>query len=227
MDELTVRRAVRETYADRAGSCCGSATSDSCGAEAAPSRATGSRDLGVGDTITAADPKPGEVLVDLGSGNGGDVIQAAGLVGPSGRAIGVDATPEMVYAAREASKGLANAEFRLGEIEHLPLDAGSADVVVSDCVINLSPDKPSVFREAFRVLKPGGRIVVSDLVTEKELPDEVRQAVSAWAACIAGAVPVSEYVRLMGEAGFVDVQATPTREYGMGVVSTLVRGRKP
>ena len=174
-------------------------------------------------------PRPGEVILDLGSGPGRDVLYAAELVGPGGKAIGVDATPEMIFRAREAAASLhrANAEFRLGEIEHLPLESGTVDGIGSDCVVNLSPDKGQVFREAFRVLKPGGRIVVSDVVADRELPAEVRRDVERWAACEAGAVTEAEYVRLLRVAGFQEVRSERQGAYREGLSRAVVRAVKP
>lgn len=233
MDELQVRRAVREAYgrraeADRAatGECCGQTVPLE---DRTSSAETETQRLGVGDTVAAADLKPGETVVDLGSGRGADVLRAARAVGPTGRAIGVDATPEMVFRAREEAKaqGLDRAEFRLGEIEHLPVDSETVDGIASDCVINLSPDKAQVFREAFRVLKPGGRIVVSDVVADRELPAEMRQDAERWAACEAGAVTSEEYVALMRAAGFDAIEADRTGAYREGLSRAVVRGVKP
>ena len=174
-------------------------------------------------------PHEGEVILDLGSGPGRDVLLAAERVGPRGRAIGVDSTPEMVFRAREAAASLArtSAEFRLGEIEHLPIETESVDGITSDCVINLSTDKAQVFREAFRVLKPGGRIVVSDVVADGELPAWVRQDAERWAACEAGAVTAADYVALMRSAGFEAVEAELKGAYREGLSRATVRGRKP
>jgi len=147
------------------------------------------------------------VVLDLGSGAGADVFQAAKLVGPSGRVIGVDATPEMIWKARDLADkdNIGNVEFRLGEIEHLPVESGSVDVAVSNCVLNLLPDKLVGFREIFRVLKPGGRIQLSDLVTSNPVPtSQVRP--EAWASCVEGAIPAKDYSQLLTQAGFRDVQ---------------------
>lgn len=168
--------------------------------------------------------------MDLGSGPGRDVLYAAERVGPGGLALGVDATPEMVFAAREAAGALGrvNAAFRLGEIEHLPVDSGTVDGVSSDCVVNLSPDKAQVFRETFRVLKPGGRLVLSDVVANGELPPEVRRDRERWAACEAGAVPIGQYEDLLRAAGFVDVRSEILGSYRDGRLSrAVVTARKP
>jgi SAM-dependent methyltransferase len=147
-------------------------------------------------------------VVDLGSGGGIDVFLAAKMVGPTGMAYGVDSTPEMIFRARKTAEEnrIDNVEFRLGEIEHIPLPDGIADVVISNCVINLSPRKQQVFNEAFRVLKPGGRLAVSDIVLLKELPDELRDDMAAWSSCVSGAVLESEYLDMIRSAGFGDVR---------------------
>lgn len=179
--------------------------------------------------MSFAELRPGETVLDLGSGAGGDVFRAAAQVGTLGRAIGVDMTPEMVFRAREtaARREAPNAEFRLGEIEHLPVESASVDVVLSDCVINLSPDKPGVFREAFRVLRPGGRLVISDLVSAHELPEEVRRDRDAWAACVAGAMREAEYVRGLAEAGFADVRVRKREGAGpAGLYPVTITARK-
>jgi arsenite methyltransferase len=179
--------------------------------------------------VSVLDLRPGEIVVDLGSGPGRDVLEAAERVGPAGHAIGVDATPEMVYSAREAARtlGRSNAEFRLGEIEHLPVESGTADAITSDCVINLSPDKASVFREAYRVLKPGGRIVVSDVVADRELPPDVRRDAELWAACVAGAETEATYLSLLREAGFEAIHSETAGEYAAGLSRAVVTARKP
>jgi SAM-dependent methyltransferase len=168
--------------------------------------------LGCGDPVTLAALQPGQVVLDLGSGGGIDCFLAAQRVGETGRVIGVDMTAAMVDKARanQAKVGTRNVEFRLGEIEHLPVADNSVDVVISNCVINLSPDKPQVFREAFRVLKPGGLLAVSDIMTDGPLPEAVRASVSAWAGCIGGALEEQDYLSAIEAAGFVDVQITRT-----------------
>lgn len=171
--------------------------------------------LGCGNPTAIAELKEGEIVLDLGSGAGVDVFLAADRVGPSGKVIGVDMTEEMVAKARSIASdhGYSNAEFRLGEIESLPVADGSVDVIISNCVINLSPDKPGVFREAYRVLKPGGRLSVSDIVSEGELPVEIKNDPDAWVACIAGAMERQEYLKQIREAGFADVQVTSSSEF--------------
>jgi ubiquinone/menaquinone biosynthesis C-methylase UbiE len=164
--------------------------------------------LGCGNPVALASLKEGETVLDLGSGAGFDCFLASGKVGPMGRIIGVDMTPEMVEKAREnARKGnYANVEFRLGEIENLPTGDNSVDAVISNCVINLSPDKKRVFAETFRVLKPGGRLMISDIVLLKELPDFIRNSIQAYVGCVSGAMLKDEYLRAVREAGFQDVK---------------------
>ena len=163
--------------------------------------------LGCGNPAALAGLKPGETVLDLGSGAGIDCFLAAGRVGPKGRVIGVDMTPEMLDKARENARqaGTSNVEFRLGEIENLPAADSSVDIIISNCVINLSTDKPRVFREAFRVLRPGGRLMVSDLALKKPLPKAVRESVDAYVACVAGALVKEDYLDAIRKAGFKDV----------------------
>jgi len=151
--------------------------------------------------------RKGEVVLDLGSGAGIDCFLAAEKVGPSGRAIGVDMTPEMIDRARENARQekVANVEFRLGEIEHLPVADASVDVIISNCVVNLSPDKPQVFREAYRALRPGGRLMVSDIVLRGELPKEIRESMEQYVGCVAGASQIDDYLGAIRDAGFRDV----------------------
>jgi len=163
--------------------------------------------LGCGNPTALAELHEGETVLDLGPGGGLDVFLAAQKVGAKGKVIGVDMTPEMVEKAREnAKKGhYQNVEFRVGEIENLPVEDNSIDVIISNCVINLSPDKLATFKEAFRVLRPNGRILISDVVTEGELPEDVRRSFDAWAGCIAGALEKQEYLNTIKKAGFRDV----------------------
>lgn len=176
-----------------------------------PAEVTG-LSLGCGDPVTLASLQPGQTVLDLGSGGGIDCFLAAKRVGETGRVIGVDMTPAMLDKARANREliGAQNVEFRLGEIEHLPVSDNSIDVIISNCVINLSLDKGQVFREAFRVLRPGGRLAVSDIVTEGPLADEVKNSLSAWAGCIAGALDVRDYVAAIEAAGFSRVEVSPT-----------------
>jgi ubiquinone/menaquinone biosynthesis C-methylase UbiE len=171
--------------------------------------------LGCGNPTALAELHPGEVVLDLGSGGGIDVLLSARRVGPDGHAYGVDMTDEMLDLARAnaTAAGASNVTFLKGTIEDVPLPDASVDVVISNCVINLSADKGTVLREAFRVLRPGGRFAVSDIVTRRELPDELRRSMELWAGCIAGALSEAEFVRLLGEAGFADARVEVTRGY--------------
>jgi SAM-dependent methyltransferase len=164
--------------------------------------------LGCGNPLAFASLKQGQVVLDLGSGAGVDCFIAAKKVGKKGKVIGVDMTPEMIEKARTNAKkgGYKNVEFRLGEIENLPVADNSVDVIISNCVINLSPDKKKVFQEAFRVLKPEGKVMVSDIVLQKELPRIVKNSVEAYVGCLSGAIKKNEYINLMKKAGFQDVK---------------------
>ena len=170
--------------------------------------------LSCGNPTAFARLRPGETVVDLGCGGGLDVLLAAPKVGPTGRAIGIDMTPEMIDRARRnaAKQGLPNVEFHLATIDRLPLTDASADCVISNCVINLAPDKPAVFREIFRVLKPGGRVAVSDIALKKPLPAEVARDVMAYVGCVAGAILIEDYERQLKEAGFEAVQIIDTHK---------------
>ncbi|MBL9138355.1 MAG: arsenite methyltransferase [Verrucomicrobiales bacterium] len=229
-----VRERVREGYAQVARdtssgccnsgvSCCGSSPQDSdklasqlgYSAEDLQSLPEGANmGLSCGNPAALAALRPGEVVLDLGSGGGFDVFVAGRKVGVGGRVIGVDMTAEMLAKARrnqrayESRTGLNNVEFRLGEIEHLPVADGSVDVILSNCVINLSPDKPQVWREMARVLKPGGRVAVSDIALLKPLPPKVLELVQALVGCVAGAVLVEETERMVQEAGLVEIECT-------------------
>ena len=215
VNEDAVRKAVRERYGALAltpSSCCGSKpeTMCNCGdiypkAEivSLPSEAV-AVSAGCGNPTAIASLKPGMTVVDLGSGGGIDCFLSARKVGAKGKVYGIDATPEMIHRARKTGRenGYDNVEFRLGEIEHMPLEAGIADVVISNCVINLSPNKQQVFDEAFRVLKPGGKLAVSDIVLLKDLPENIRKDMRAWSECVSGAVSEKEYTGAMSKAGF-------------------------
>ncbi len=249
LDADAIRIAVRERYAEaalRGASCCGPATVEgreetvaagACctdvpltftdGRPIPDDIAAGS--LGCGAPIDAAALQPGETVVDLGSGGGLDLFLAIDRVGPSGRAIGVDMTPEMIQRARAnaARIGAANVEFRLGEIERLPIADGAADVVISNCVINLLPDKRRAFAEAYRILKPGGRLVVSDIVSTGPQATELA-TVERWTACLAGAIPEVEYLGAIADAGFADVRIVSRNGYIESVLhSATVRAVKP
>lgn len=218
-----IHDAVREHYAERIknnASCCGGST-DCCStsdsnlypADLLTTLPEGESAVsyGCGDPITLASPQLGQVVLDLGSGAGLDCFFAAKKVGPTGHVIGVDMTPEMIERATASAQrmGIANVEFRYGYIESLPVDSNTVDVIISNCVINLSPDKRAVFTEAFRVLKPGGKLAVSDIVTDGPLPEAVKKSLSAWAGCVAGAVEAKEYIGMMESVGFTDVFVTP------------------
>ena len=170
-----------------------------------------STSYGCGDPITLASLKPGQTVLDLGSGAGLDCILAAQKVGETGHVIGVDMTPEMIERAQANAKrvNLKNVEFRLGYLENLPVDSNTVDVIISNCVINLSPDKEKVFNEAFRVLTAGGKLAVSDIVTAGPLPEAIKQSLSAWAGCVAGAVEADDYIGMMKSVGFTDISITP------------------
>jgi arsenite methyltransferase len=264
MDTAQIKEMVRARYgniAEAAGaadgcgpaaSCCGSSTDEAASAKsrrmgysedelaAAPEGAN--LGLGCGNPQAIADLRPGEVVIDLGSGAGFDCFLAARQVGGRGRVIGVDMTHEMLKKAREnaARTGAENVEFRLGELEHLPVADNTADAILSNCVINLVPDKAQVFREAFRVLKPGGRLAVSDVVNTAPLPAELRADTALLCGCVAGAAPVAQIEAWLAEAGFAEVRVTPKPESrdliktwapdrGIEdfVVSATVEARKP
>ncbi len=173
--------------------------------------------LGCGNPTALIDLRPGEVVLDLGSGGGIDVLLSARRVGPTGKAYGLDMTEEMLALARENQRqaGVTNVEFLRGEIENIPLPDDSVDVIISNCVINLSADKDRVLREAFRVLKPGGRFAVSDVVVRGSVPEEVRKSMLLWVGCIAGALEEKEYLAKLAAAGFEQPSAEPTREYNI------------
>lgn len=230
-----IRNAVGKRYADIAksgSSCCGDQTLVQIGykqedLEALPQEAL--MGLGCGNPVRLAELREGETAVDLGSGGGIDVFLAARQVGPTGRVIGVDMTPEMLARARQNAErhGLGNVEFRQGLIEALPLAGSSADVILSNCVINLAPDKSLVFKEAFRVLKPGGRLVVSDMVAKGKLPEEIRESPEIWASCVGGALPEEEYLETIRRAGFPAVEVLTREGLEMGqVYSVTVRADK-
>lgn len=170
--------------------------------------------LGCGNPQAIAALKPGEVVLDLGSGAGFDSFLAAQRVGESGRVIGVDMTPDMIKKANTNVEkgGYQNVEFRLGEIEDLPVDDNSIDVILSNCVINLSPDKPAVYREAYRVLKPGGRLAISDMVASGEMPEEIKNDLTLHSACVAGALQAAELESILEEAGFMEIRIKPKDE---------------
>ncbi len=229
-----IKEIVREKYgqaalraaAGKASSCCGG--SDCCGSpdpitsdlykasevQGIPAEAV-LASLGCGNPTALAELRPGEVVLDLGSGGGIDVLLSARRVGPTGKAYGLDMTDEMLALARrnQAAAGVANVEFLKGDIEHIPLPDASVDVIISNCVINLAADKRKVFAEAFRVLKPGGRFAVSDVVVRGEVPLEVRRSMELWVGCVAGALEEQEFLAWLAEAGFEGASIEPTRVY--------------
>ncbi|HEX4993348.1 MAG TPA: arsenite methyltransferase [Methylomirabilota bacterium] len=223
--EKYARAALRVTAAGST-SCCGTASSrGECDpitsgiyaesdTSALPAEARAAS-LGCGNPTALAELKPGEIVLDLGSGGGIDVLLSARRVGPSGKAYGLDMTDEMLALARENQRkaGVGNVEFLKGEIEQIPLPSNTVDVIISNCVINLSADKDRVFAEAFRVLKPGGRLAVSDVVVRGEVPAEIRRSVELWIGCVAGALEEREYRDKLAAAGFEGIDLEPTRVY--------------
>ena len=235
MSTTNIKEVVKEKYGDAAlrvktggSSCCGAAPSgigrgcdpitsnlyDASQGNEVPEEAM-LASLGCGNPTSLAQLNPGEIVLDLGSGGGIDVLLSAKRVGPNGKAYGLDMTDEMLALANENKRkaGADNVEFLKGEIESIPLPDDSVDVIISNCVINLSADKDRVLREAFRVLKPGGRIAVSDVVTRGAIPHEIRQKVLLWAGCIAGALDETDYRSKLKAAGFENVEVEPTRVY--------------
>lgn len=234
-DPAETRSEVREQYAaiaDNSGSCCDSdtveeSTDSSCGSDTALDKQASklgydeqeiatavegaNLGLGCGNPKAIAELEAGETVLDLGSGAGFDCFLAAEEVGPTGSVVGVDMTPEMIEKARENATEHDNVEFRLGEIEHLPVADGTVDVIISNCVINLSPEKSQVFREAYRVLEPGGRVAISDVVLSADLPAELTE-LSSVADCVGGAATVEALEAMLAEAGFTDIQIDPKEE---------------
>ncbi len=241
-----IKDVVREKYGQAAlrvttggSSCCGaSATLDGCSVDPITSNLydagqTGQipeeavlASLGCGNPTALAQLNPGETVLDLGSGGGIDVLLSARRVGPAGKAYGLDMTGEMLALARENQRksGIRNAEFLKGEIENVPLPDNSVDVVISNCVINLSADKDQVLREAFRVLKPGGRFAVSDVVVRGDVPEQVRRSMEMWVGCIAGALQEDEYIGKLVKAGFSGVAIEPTRVYSIEDARQFLNG---
>lgn len=231
MDSEKIRKAVREGYAKVAkseGSCCGTKSSCCGGPSAAEkiSRDVGySREemnavpsdsnlgLGCGNPTAVASLKEGEIVLDLGSGAGFDCFLAARKVGPKGKVIGVDMTPEMIEKARKNGQDYSNVEFRLGEIENLPIADNSINVIISNCVINLVPDKARVFAEAFRVLKPGGRVMVSDIVLTRELPGYILKSIEAYVGCLSGAILKENYLGALKKAGFGEIKIVDEKTF--------------
>jgi arsenite methyltransferase len=235
MNTTDIKEVVKEKYGEAAlraksggSSCCGATAASESGCcdpitsdlydalqkDEVPTEAL-LASLGCGNPTALAKLNPGEVVLDLGSGGGIDVLLSAKRVGPTGKAYGLDMTDEMLALANENKKkaGAANVEFLRGEIEHIPLPDNSVDVIISNCVINLSADKDQVLREAFRVLKPGGRFAVSDVVTRGEIRPEIRESVLLWIGCVAGALEEKEYLSKLVSAGFQQIEMEPTRIY--------------
>jgi arsenite methyltransferase len=248
MDERNIKAEVQKHYARIAqgGGCCGG--DPCCSAESAEELSMVSYGELAGDVVAGANLglgcglptqyagiKPGDTVLDLGSGAGIDVFIAAKSVGPEGHVIGVDMTPEMIQRAwtNAIKGGYRNVEFRLGDIEALPVNDNSIDVVVSNCVINLAPDKRQVFAEIYRVLKSGGRFSISDIVTHGDVPAKIRQDVELWAGCVAGAMDQDVYLQVIRDAGFQDVRVSQIQEYDYpqgvdyGFASITVEGQKP
>jgi arsenite methyltransferase len=245
-----VREAVRARYAAAASAvssstaqsgCCGS-TSACCGSAGDASRISSNlyaidelgelptaavlASLGCGNPTALAELQEGEVVLDLGSGGGIDVLLSARRVGPAGKAYGLDMTDEMLALARENQRkaGVRNVEFLKGDIEDIPLPDGSVDVIISNCVINLAADKERVLREAFRVLKPGGRFAVSDVVVRGEIPVEVRRSMELWVGCVAGALTMGDYESMLARAGFEQIGIEPTRVYHLEDARAFLEG---
>ncbi len=245
MKQKEIKKVVRERYADIArkeGSCCAPVAS-CCGGDGAEgiSKRIGYDDeelksvpqganlgLGCGNPLAMVSLKEGDTVLDLGSGAGFDCFLAANRVGKEGKVIGMDMTPDMIDRAREnARKGnYTNVEFRLGEIENIPAADNSVDVVISNCVINLAPDKNKVFKEAFRVLKPGGSLIISDIVLLKELPDSIRDSIEAYIGCVAGALMKDEYLKTIKNAGFKDIQVLDETNFPIEFLSNDPVGKR-
>jgi SAM-dependent methyltransferase len=240
-----IKDTVREKYGQAAlrvlagtrSSCCGAAAAGDCcdpvttdlystaETRVLPETAV-LASLGCGNPTALAELKPGDVVLDLGSGGGIDVLLSARRVAPGGKAYGLDMTDEMLALARENQRqaGVTNVEFLKGDIEHIPLPDASVDVIISNCVINLAADKRRVLAEAFRVLKPGGRFAVSDVVVQGTLPDEVRRSMELWVGCIAGALEEQEFAALLTASGFADVAIEPTRVYAFEDARAFLAG---
>ena len=232
-ESTDIKEVVKQKYGEAAlrvksggSSCCGAASATSCCDPITTNLYDASQagqipeeallaSLGCGNPTALAQLKPGEIVLDLGSGGGIDVLLSARRVGPTGKAYGLDMTDEMLALANENKRkaGVENVEFLKGEIENIPLPDNSVDVIISNCVINLSADKAKVLREAFRVLKPGGRFAVSDVVTRGEMLPEIRESVLAWVGCIAGALEENDYRSKLAAAGFTQIEVEPTRIY--------------
>jgi arsenite methyltransferase len=246
MNEPNVKEVVRDKYGQAAlrvtsdeGSCCGNRASaeEACCDPITSNLYDGTQkgeipdtalkaSLGCGNPTALAELKPGEIVLDLGSGGGIDVLLSARRVGPTGKAYGLDMTDEMLALAEENKRksGLTNVEFLKGEIENIPLSENSIDVIISNCVINLSGDKDRVLAEAFRVLKPGGRFAVSDVVVKGEVPEQIRKNMELWIGCVAGALSEEDYAAKLGQAGFDHIEIEPTRIYEIEDARSFLSG---
>ena len=243
LSEVEIRKAVKERYAKLAisldSNCCASKSSDDSGllsVNAGVPVEASQVSAGCGSPLLLIGPQEGSVVLDLGSGGGIDVFRASQLVGERGRAIGIDATPEMVWRARETQAKYGNkynnVEFRLGEIEHLPIESNSVDYVISNCVINLAPDKLAVFKEAFRVLRSGGVLAVADITLPKEIPESAKKDMDSWSSCIAGALTDTDYRNKLSMAGFSGISIEHVSdsnigEYPFAYHSSHIKARKP
>ncbi len=236
MTDEEIKAEVRKTYAKVAqatGSCCGPGTRSDYAKtlgysiDDLPESVTGSF-AGCGNPTALANLKEGEIVLDLGSGAGLDVFMAARQVGKTGYVIGVDMTPAMIEKAKENAEklGVTNVEFRFGDIDELPVENDSVDVIISNCVINLAPDKGKVFREAFRALRPGGRMLISDIVLEASLPQETRDEVATYTGCLGGAILKEEYLQQIRDAGFSDVRIVSEAAFDIAT-SAKIEAFKP
>lgn len=239
MENNDIKRIVRENYAKVASSnsCCCSSSSSSCCGQAGMEKELSSKigysqkemekvpegsnlGLGCGNPLAFAIIRKGDTVLDLGSGAGFDCFLASEKVGPEGKVIGVDMTDQMIKKARENAQkgGYRNVEFRLGEIENLPVEDKSIDIVISNCVINLSPDKDQVFSEAYRVLKPGGSLMISDIVLTQELPASIKHNISAYVSCVSGAIIKDDYLELIKKSGFIDIKVLEEINYPISFI---------
>jgi arsenite methyltransferase len=246
MSTLDLKSVVRQRYGESArqvsegakssccsSTCCGGTAEDPITSSLYTEAEAGTlpekavlASLGCGNPTALAELRPGETVLDLGSGGGIDVLLSARRVGPTGKAYGLDMTDEMLALARENQReaGVTNVEFLKGEIEAIPLPDNSVDVIISNCVINLSADKGQALREAFRVLRPGGRFAVSDVVVRGELPDDIRRSMELWVGCVAGALSEDRYLELLTEAGFEKTGVEPTRVYEFADAKAFLAG---
>jgi arsenite methyltransferase len=243
MNDDEIKEFVKKSYAKLATSgrsCCSDSSLLLSGIETAALAGYSHEELkglpaqvkemfaGCGNPLVLSELKVGETVLDIGSGGGLDVFLAAKKVGTTGRVVGIDFTREMIRKATRNAKGLGlrNVEFRLGDAEDMPVETTSVDVVISNCVINLAPDKDKVFKEAYRVLKPGGRMIISDIVTEGRLPKEIRRDRRYWAGCVAGALEIEDYLRKIRKAGFKHVKVLSRTNFTKTILSIIVNAQK-